>query len=228
MFAPSLVRNFPYVQLLDPSVALSEISIATEMIKWYDYLFLGASPSLAKEDKAWQRDRKRKTMALFATAEVPDKFLLLDNRHVASVSTTAETPDPDSEITEHADPSSSSSSSPPPPPPSPRGAPATTAPSPSGPLLTLPISPRPAHTNTDVPASPRLKLDLRGLGPTATSTSGPAHKSPAASHAGVGLQRKQSSFFHFSPATYSVSFGTLSSQRTLNDFVTFRAFLSHN
>src|SRR3989338_7739810 len=136
MFAPSLVRNFPYVQLLDPSVALSEISIATEMIKWYDYLFLGASPSLAKEDKAWQRDRKRKTMALFATAEVPDKFLLLDNRHVASVSTTAETPDPDSEITEHADPSSSSSSSPPPPPPSPRGAPATTAPSPSGPLLT--------------------------------------------------------------------------------------------
>src|SRR3989338_2798326 len=96
LFAPCIIRNKPSLQLMDPTVAQSEALFCSDLIRWYDHLLHGGDPkNLNQADSQYQTERKRRTLQLFETAEVPDKFLLLDNRHQAVVAAVVPPPQPE-------------------------------------------------------------------------------------------------------------------------------------
>eukprot|EP00013_Stygamoeba_regulata_P003870 CAMPEP_0177632652 /NCGR_PEP_ID=MMETSP0447-20121125/2416_1 /TAXON_ID=0 /ORGANISM="Stygamoeba regulata, Strain BSH-02190019" /LENGTH=667 /DNA_ID=CAMNT_0019134255 /DNA_START=153 /DNA_END=2154 /DNA_ORIENTATION=+ len=86
MFAPSLLRPKPTELMLDLNAMSSEMSLTKDMVNWYDYLFLNSEINLSQEDKAWQKKRNRRTLQLMATAEAPEKFMILNNTRKLTVS----------------------------------------------------------------------------------------------------------------------------------------------
>jgi len=86
IFSPSIIRNYPDIQLLDLNAVNSEIALFRDFLNWFDFIFLNATGvNLKAQDKAFDRNRKRQTMNLMKHAEVAEKFLILDNRKKTSV-----------------------------------------------------------------------------------------------------------------------------------------------